>query len=98
MLSTAAMARLGHVFDNWMINVALTNHKLRRRAARILQEAAGASAAEAARALRQAIRVARPRGHALRVALLMLRRGWGAMEAQRALAAAQGDLRMALEK
>jgi N-acetylmuramic acid 6-phosphate etherase len=98
MLSTAAMVRLGHVFDNWMINVALTNHKLRRRAARILEEAAGASAAEAARALRQAVRVARPRGHALRVALVMLRNGISAREAQRALQQAKGDLRAALSR
>jgi N-acetylmuramic acid 6-phosphate etherase len=97
MLSTAAMVRLGHVFDNWMINVALTNRKLRRRAVRILEEAAGVSAAEAARALRQAGRAARPRRHALRVALVSLRRGISAAEAQRLLARADGDLRRALE-
>jgi N-acetylmuramic acid 6-phosphate etherase len=97
MLSTTAMVRLGHVFDNWMMNVALTNRKLRRRAVRILEEAAGASAAQAVHALRQAERVARPRGHALRVALLMLRRGMSAQAAQRALDAVKGDLRLALE-
>lgn len=96
MLSTAAMVRLGHVFDNWMINVALTNRKLVRRAVRILQEAAGADAAEAAQALRQARRVARPQAHALRVALLMLRKRISAADAQRRLRNAQGNLRKAL--
>ena len=37
MLSTAAMIRLGHVYDNWMVDVALTNEKLRRRGLRILR-------------------------------------------------------------
>ena len=43
MLSTAAMVRIGRVYENWMVHVALTNHKLRRRGARILEEAAGVS-------------------------------------------------------
>ncbi len=51
LLSTAAMIRLGHVYNNWMVDVALTNEKLRRRGLRILQEASGATAARAARAL-----------------------------------------------
>ena len=34
MLSTAAMVRLGHVYDNLMIDVALTNQKLRQRGLR----------------------------------------------------------------
>ena len=46
MLSTAAMVRLDHVYDNWMIDVALTNRKLRQRGLRILQQAAGASVSE----------------------------------------------------
>jgi N-acetylmuramic acid 6-phosphate etherase len=51
MLSTASMIRLGRVFSNWMVNVQLTNSKLRRRAQGILIEATGATAAKAARAL-----------------------------------------------
>ncbi len=90
MLSTAAMVRLGYVYDNWMINVALTNRKLRRRGLRILEEATGASVSAAARAARQA-------GHDLRVALVMLRSHVAASEARRRLRAAGGDLRKALE-
>jgi N-acetylmuramic acid 6-phosphate etherase len=65
MLSTASMIRLGRVFSNWMINVQLTNSKLRRRAQGILTEATGASAAKAARVLNTS-------GGRLPVALLML--------------------------
>ena len=53
-LSTAAMVRLGKVYDNWMIGVALTNRKLRQRGIRILQQATGASVRQAEHALRQA--------------------------------------------
>lgn len=89
MLSTSAMVRLGYVYDNWMIRVAQTNKKLRRRGLRILQEATGASAAEAARALRLA-------RHDLRTALVTVKAGISAVEAKRLLDAAQGDLRTAL--
>lgn len=61
MLSTGAMVRLGHIYDNWMINVAPVNRKLRQRALRILQQAAGVPVAQAARALRQAIHTGRAR-------------------------------------
>ncbi len=37
------MIRLGHVYSNWMVDVALTNEKLRRRGLRILQEASSAT-------------------------------------------------------
>ena len=89
MLSTAAMVRLGRVYDNWMIGVALTNRKLRERGLRILIEATGASVADAQRALRQA-------GHDLRAALVMLKRGTSAAEARRRLRQARGNLRKAL--
>jgi N-acetylmuramic acid 6-phosphate etherase len=89
MLSTAAMVQLGHVYDNWMINVALSNQKLRRRGLRVLEEATGASVSEAERAARQA-------GHDLRVALIMLKSRMGAREARRRLKQADGDLRNAL--
>ncbi len=89
MLSTAAMVRLGRVYDNWMIDVALTNQKLRRRAARILEQAAGADVSAAGRALRQA-------GHSARVALVMLKTGANAAAARKKLARAGGNLRAAL--
>ena len=89
LLSTAAMVRLGHVYNNWMVDVALTNRKLRQRGLRILHEAAGASPARASRALRQA-------DDNLRVALIMLKRNTTAEEARRRLEQAHGNLRAAL--
>jgi N-acetylmuramic acid 6-phosphate etherase len=89
MLSTAVMTRLGHVYDNWMIGVALTNRKLKQRGLRILAEASGSSVAEATRALRQS-------GHDLRAALIILRCGVDAQTARRLLRRAGGDLRAAL--
>jgi len=98
LLSTGAMVRLGRVYDNWMVGVALTNRKLRRRGLRILKEASGASASEAARALGKS-------GHGrsnalgadrLRVALVMLKVAVSAREARRRLSASGGDVRRAL--
>lgn len=51
MLSSATMVRLGRVLSHWMISVQLNNRKLRQRAVGILSQAAGVSAAAAARAL-----------------------------------------------
>jgi N-acetylmuramic acid 6-phosphate etherase len=89
LLSTAAMIRLGHVYNNWMVDVALTNEKLRERGLRILQEASGTTKSAAARALTQA-------GNRLRVALVMLKMKEGAREAQGRLRQAKGNLRRAL--
>ncbi len=89
LLSTAAMIRLGHVYNNWMVDVALTNEKLRRRGLRILQEASGATESAARRALTQA-------GNRLRVALVILKMKTDADEAERKLRQAHGNLRGAL--
>jgi N-acetylmuramic acid 6-phosphate etherase len=89
MLSTAALVRLGRVYKNWMVDVALANRKLRGRGLRILREATGADEARAARALAEA-------GGKMRVALVMLKTGAGAAEARRRLRQAGGDLRKAL--
>src|SRR5580704_981612 len=86
MLSTAAMARLGHVYENLMIDAEMTNAKLWGRALRILAEASGADMSATGRALRAA-------GHNMRVALVMLKREMAAREAKRSLAGAAGNLR-----
>ncbi len=89
MLSTAVMARLGHVYENLMIDAVLTNKKLHRRAVRILMEASGAGVSAAEDALRAA-------GHSMPVGLVMLKLSVGALEARKKLVAARGDLRCAL--
>lgn len=90
MLTTAAMARLGRIYDNRMIYVAPTNRKLRRRGLRLLAETAGVGEDVARRAL------ARARGD-LPAALVMLKSGVDAEEAKRRLARAKGHVRGAIE-
>jgi len=89
MLSTTAMVRLGRVYENWMIYVALTNQKLQRRGARILTEAAGVSASKVKHVLRQA-------KHDLPTALVMLKTGVNAVAARRSLRKSGGNARQAL--
>jgi len=89
MLSTAAMARLGHVYENLMIDAVLTNEKLWYRALRILVAASGRNLSAAEHALRAA-------GHNMRVALVMLKLRVGAREAKERLREAEGELRKAL--
>lgn len=90
LLSTTTMVRLGRVYDNWMIYVALTNQKLLRRGERILTEAAAVSASTAAHALRQT-------RHDLPAALVMLKTGTSPTVARKSLATAGGNIRRAIE-
>jgi N-acetylmuramic acid 6-phosphate etherase len=90
LLSTASMVRLGRVYENWMVYMALTNRKLRERGARILEEATGATSRAAEHALRQT-------GHDLPAALLMLKTGKSARDARRSLKTSGGNVRAALE-
>jgi N-acetylmuramic acid 6-phosphate etherase len=89
MLSTATMVRLGHAYENLMIDLTKTNSKLRNRAKRILMEATGKSVSDVEHALRKS-------KHNLRVALIMLKRRISPDHAQSTLEAADGDLRRAL--
>jgi N-acetylmuramic acid 6-phosphate etherase len=89
MLSTATMIRLGKVYGNLMVDVQPTNAKLRRRAIRILQEAAGADEAAARGALEATAYEVKP-------ALVMLLAGVCAAEARQRLAQANGFVRQAV--
>ena len=89
MLSTASMVRLGHAYENLMIDVTATNQKLSGRTLRILAEASGRDLSTAEHALRQS-------GHNLRTALVMLKRNLSAAEARKRLQSARGNLRRAL--
>ena len=91
MLSTATMIRMGRVYDNLMICVALRNSKLQARGLRLLMEASGAPVAESTRVLRQS-------GRNTGLALIMLKAGVNTREAQRRLRAANGNIREALER
>ena len=88
MLSTGAMIRLGRVYNNWMVDLNMTNAKLRKRGLRILEEATDATTLEAKRALAQA--------GSVRVALVMLKTGKSLSEARRRLHQSHGNLWQAL--
>jgi N-acetylmuramic acid 6-phosphate etherase len=90
MLSTASMVRLGRVYDNWMVHLALTNGKLLRRGAQILREITGASASAAGHALRQC-------GHDLPAAIVMLTTGADARNARRSVKLSDGNVARAIE-
>lgn len=91
MLSTAAMVRLGKVYSNLMVDMAPANEKLLERARRIVSEAAGIPAAEAARVLEAG-------GRHVKTAIVMAVRRCSAEEANAALARAGGLIRRALEE
>jgi N-acetylmuramic acid 6-phosphate etherase len=89
MLSTAAMVRSGHAYDNLMIDHGIANEKLRRRSKQILQQASARNVSAVEHALRQS-------KHELRVALVMLKTGISAKQARKKLSDSNGDLRKAL--
>lgn len=89
MISTGAMARLGYVYGNLMVNVHLKNRKLVQRGIAILENAAEVGQGQARRTLRQA-------GNSVPIALVMLRAGVGPQEAERCLRSAKGHVRKAI--
>ena len=90
MLTTGAMARLGYVYGNLMVNVHPRNQKLVERALSILQRIAGVGRREAEGALAAA-------DQSVPVALVMLHAGVTKAEAQRRLKAANGHVRKAMQ-
>jgi len=86
MISTATMIRLGMTYSNWMINLSMTNNKLRERGMHVLQEILGVRRDEAAR-------LAENSGSNLKVAVIMGASGCTKEEAQKRLRDAKGNLR-----
>jgi N-acetylmuramic acid 6-phosphate etherase len=89
MLSTAAMVRLGKVYENMMVDLRLTNEKLVERARRIVMTATGCTYGEAAETLQAA-------GGHVKTALVMRLAGVGASEARLRLENAAGFVREAV--
>jgi len=87
--STALMVRLGKVYGNLMVDVQATNSKLRRRAIRIVQQAARVDAATAEGTLTEA-------SFEVKTAIVALRLGIVVPEARARLAQADGAVRQAL--
>lgn len=90
MITTGAMARLGFVYGNLMVNVHPKNAKLVERAIGILEKAAGVSHDGAAKALKAA-------GNNVPVALIMLKTGVAKSDAVKRLKLANGNVRRAIE-
>ena len=91
MLTTGAMARMGRVYGDLMVNVQIGNFKLAERGLAILEEAAGADRQTAARALRAA-------GNEVPVALIMLKTGLSPTRARQRLKSTKGNVRAAIGK
>jgi len=89
MFSTATMIRLGMTYGNWMINVGMTNGKLRGRGLRMIQSILSVSEDEARLLVERS-------GGDLKAAVVMGRTHCSRREAEDRLSEAQGDLRRAL--
>jgi len=89
MISSGAMARLGYVYGNLMVNLHLKNEKLHHRAVGILCRAAGVNRTEAEQALKEA-------DNRVAVALVMLRAQVNRKTAERILKGQSGHVRRAI--
>lgn len=89
MLSTAAMIKLGKVYENMMIDLQLKNKKLLARAERIVSLATGVDGNAAAKTLQGA------NGH-VKTAIVMIAANVSAEEARSRLAKADGFVRLAI--
>jgi len=89
-LSTGVMVRLGKVYGNRMVDVAVTNAKLEDRALRILEDLAAVQRDQGRELLSAS-------GGSVKLALLMAQRGLSAAAARERLLACDGQLRQALD-
>lgn len=90
LISTAIMIRLGRVYKGLMVNMRVSNHKLRERAIGMVDQLGGVGRAKAEAALEQA-------GGNIKLAVL-LSRGAPLAAAEQALAEASDNLRLALAR
>lgn len=89
MLTTGAMARLGYVYGNLMVNVRTINQKLMERGLAVLQTAAGVDRPAALKTLKAA-------DNQVAVALIMLKTGLGRVQAEKRLKSVKGNMRQAV--
>jgi N-acetylmuramic acid 6-phosphate etherase len=89
MISTGAMARLGNIYGNLMVNVWTNNEKLVKRATGILEQATGAGHETAVRTLEAA-------GNRTPIAVVMLAAKVSRAKASAALKKAKGHVREAI--
>ncbi len=89
-ISTGTMVKLGKVYGNRMIDVAVTNQKLHDRALRIIADITGLNREEAEALLETS-------GKRVKLALLMQWSGLSSVEGEKLLNYHQGNLRSALQ-
>ena len=90
MISTTSMIRLGKVYQNMMIDLQMTNEKLRERAKMVVMTITGVSYEEATDYLKRS-------GGNVKRALVMIKADVTREEAQRRLERANGFVRAAIE-
>ncbi len=90
MITTTAMIRMGKVYENMMIDLQMTNQKLRERAKRIVMTITGVGYEEAETGLQDA-------DWHVKTALVMIKSGVTKEEADRRLQQADGFVRPAIE-
>lgn len=90
MLTTGAMAQMGYVYSNLMVNLQLKNEKLMERGIRIVEFLAEVDRNVALQTLQDA-------GMSLPLALVMLKAGVTRNDAERRLRLADGNVRRAIE-
>lgn len=90
MITTTAMIRLGKVYENMMIDLQMTNQKLRERAKRVVMTVTGVSYDQAADYLKRAD------GH-VKTALVMIKANVTKSEALERLRRSDGFVRAAIE-
>lgn len=89
MLTTGAMARLGYVYGNLMVNVQMANKKLLARGLAILEQATGVDQKTAAKALKSA-------KNNVALALIMIKTGLSRSQAEKRLKKTKGNVRKAI--
>ncbi|MED1741984.1 N-acetylmuramic acid 6-phosphate etherase [Bacillus swezeyi] len=90
MLSTAAMVRLGHVYQNEMVNMKLLNQKLSSRAVSILMNTTGLSQDEASHVLKES-------RYNIKAAIFMVLTNGTLEDASRCLSHENGHLKKAIQ-
>ncbi|MGA9365195.1 MAG: N-acetylmuramic acid 6-phosphate etherase [Bacteroidota bacterium] len=89
MITTAAMIRLGKVYENMMVDLQIKSRKLEERAKRVVMIVTGISYQRAEKALRAA-------GGHVKTAIVMVKAEVSASEARRRLNQADGFVRVAI--
>lgn len=91
MITTAAMIRLGKVYENMMVDLKMNSRKLEERAKRVLMIATGVDYELASEVLNEA------NGH-VKTAIVMIKKGINAAQAKALLKKTRGFVRLAINR